>query len=293
MAQWNSGIGTYLKDNKTLFEVIGVASSDGYFISTENRFPVDATIADNAVIGISSGSAADSSDIVSRINIARGATTGYNYINKFGYRENVGGTDAYHTVTSQGAYTFPTSASTAAVSSSNTGEDNGGTVLVIGLDADYNEIEETITIGQTGITTFFRVNRARMVEAGSGNNVNEGNISITVGGETAGYIPAEFGQTNQAVYTIPAGHNGYVFQIDGGVDEKEKPQHLRLMAIDNTVTNPSRRSIMYFVFETSYAQHNQTVPIEVTEKTDLILEMSSPDGSVEMSGGFDLVIRDN
>ena len=50
---------------------------------------------------------------------------------------------------------------------------------------------------------------------------------------------------------------------------------------------------MYFVFETSYAQHNQTVPIEVTEKTDLILEMSSPDGSVEMSGGFDLVIRDN
>ena len=293
MAQWNSGIGSYLKDNKTLFEVIGVASSDGYFISTENRFPVDATFADNAVIGISSGSVADSSDIVSKINIARGATTGYNYINKFGYRENVGGTDAYHTVTSQGAYTFPTSASTAAVSSSNTGEDNGGTVLVTGLDADYNEVEETITIGQTGVTTFFRVNRARMVEAGSGNDVNEGNISITVGGETAGYIPAEFGQTNQAVYTVPAGHNGYVFQIDGGVDEKEKPQHLRLMAIDNTVTNPSRRSIMYFVFETSYAQHNQTVPIEVTEKTDLILEMSSPDGSVEMSGGFDLVIRDN
>ena len=293
MAQWNSGIGTFLRDNTTLFEVVGVASSDGHWISTHNRFPVDATIADDAVIGISSGSAADSSDIVSKINIARGATTGYNYINKFGYRENVGGTDAYHTVTSQGAYTFPTSASTAAVSSSNTGEDNGGTVLVTGLDADYNEVEETITIGQTGVTTFFRVNRARMVEAGSGNNVNEGNISITVGGQTAGYIPAEFGQTNQAVYTVPAGHNGYVFQIDGGVDEKEKPQHLRLMAIDNTVTNPSRRSIMYFVFETSYAQHNQTVPIEVTERTDLILEMSSPDGSVEMSGGFDLVIRDN
>ena len=283
MAQWNSGIGTYLKDNKTLFEVIGVASSDGYFISTENRFPVDASISD----------AGESSDLISKINIARGATTGYSYINKFGYRTDTGGDSNYHSVTSQGAYTFPTTASTAAVTSSNTGEDNGGTVLVTGLDSNYDEVEETITIGQTGSVSFFRINRARMVEAGTGNNVNEGNISITVGGQTAGYIPAEFGQTNQAVYTVPAGHNAYIFQIDGGVDEKEKPQHLRLMATDNTATNPSRRSIMYFVFETSYANHNMTVPIEVTEKTDLILEMSSPDGSVEMSGGFDLVIRDN
>lgn len=281
MAQWNAGIGTYLKQNTTLFEVVGVASSDGHVISTGNRFPVDASISDGG----------ESSDLISKINIARGATTGYSYINKFGYRTNTGGTSAYHSVTSQGAYTFPTTASTAAVSSSDTAEDNGGTVLVTGLDANYDEVEETITIGQTGSVSFFRINRARMVTAGTGNDVNEGNISITVGGQTAGYIPAEFGQTNQAVYTVPAGHKAYIFQIDGGVDEKEKPQHLRLMATDNAVTNPSRRSIMYFVFETSYANHNMTVPIEVTEKTDLILEMSSPDGSVEMSGGFDLVLR--
>ena len=50
---------------------------------------------------------------------------------------------------------------------------------------------------------------------------------------------------------------------------------------------------MYFVFETSYANHNMTVPIEVTEKTDLILEKSSPDGSVEMSVGNDLVLKNN
>lgn len=279
MAQWNKNDQDYLNQERTLHEVMLVADSQGNII--------------NDFGGTTAGSAPGSSDIISRIGIAASTYTGYSYINKFGYRTNTGGTSAYHSVTSQGAYTFPTTASTAAVTSSNTGEDNGGTVLVTGLDANYNEVEETITIGQTGSVSFFRINRARMVEAGAGNNVNEGNISITVGGQTAGYIPAEFGQTNQAVYTVPAGHNAYVFQIDGGVDEKEKPQHLRLMATDNTVTNPSRRSIMYFVFETSYANHNMTVPIEVTEKTDLILEMSSPDGSVEMSGGFDLVLKNN
>ena len=279
MAQWNKNNQDYLNQERTLHEVMLIADSQGNII--------------NDFGGTTAGSAPGSSDIISRIGIAASTYTGYSYINKFGYRTNTGGNSNYHSVTSQGAYTFPTSASTLTVTSTNSGQDNGGTVLVTGLDANYNEVEETITIGQTGSVSFFRVNRARMVEAGSGNDVNEGNIRIRIGSNDVGYIPAEFGQTNQAVYTVPAGHNAYIFQIDGGVDEKEKPQHLRLMATDNTATNPSRRSIMYFVFETSYANHNMTVPIEVTEKTDLILEMSSPDGSVEMSGGFDLVLKNN
>jgi len=52
MAIWNSGIGTYLKQETTLFEVMGIASSDGQYISTDNRFPVDSTFPDDAVISI-------------------------------------------------------------------------------------------------------------------------------------------------------------------------------------------------------------------------------------------------
>ena len=226
----------------------------------------------------------------SPLSIAQGEVTGHSYINKFGYRTNVGGNNNYYDITVGGAYSFPTAATTASVTSSNTGEDNGGTVKVDGLDANYNEISETITIGQTGTKSFFRVHRAAMVTAGSGNEQNEGNITVTVNAKTVAYIPATYGQTQQCVYTVPANHNAYIMQIDGGVDEKEKPAHLRLRAIDRTVTNPSWRSIMYFVFETSYAQHNQSVPIKVTEKTDLLLQMKSPDGSIEMSGGFDLIL---
>ena len=40
MAQWNSGIGSYLKDGTTLFEVFNVATIDGQQVTFDNPFPV-------------------------------------------------------------------------------------------------------------------------------------------------------------------------------------------------------------------------------------------------------------
>lgn len=40
MAQWNITTGDYLNQERSLFEVVGVASSDGQIISETNRFPV-------------------------------------------------------------------------------------------------------------------------------------------------------------------------------------------------------------------------------------------------------------
>ena len=40
MAQWNITTQDYLNQERSLFEVVGVASSDGQVISETNRFPV-------------------------------------------------------------------------------------------------------------------------------------------------------------------------------------------------------------------------------------------------------------
>lgn len=50
MAQWNITIQDYLNQERSLFEVVGVASSDGQIISLQNPFPVTGTI------GIQTGS---------------------------------------------------------------------------------------------------------------------------------------------------------------------------------------------------------------------------------------------
>jgi len=51
MAQWNSGISSYLKDSKTLFEVFNIATSDGKQVTYNNPFPVSLGSSSITIIG--------------------------------------------------------------------------------------------------------------------------------------------------------------------------------------------------------------------------------------------------
>ena len=239
-------------------------------------------------------------DIINKIDIAAGDVVGYSYINKFGYRELPQSATTYYPLYSRydsgdttKYYDYPTIATTASVSSSDS-DDNGGTVTVSGLDTNFAEVSETITIGQTGTTSFFRVHRVSMVTVGSGTDTNIGNITVVVNAKDVAYIPAGYGQTLQTIYTVPASKTAYVFQIDVGSDTKDKPVHARLRCRDNTVTNAAWQTKAFIVMESNYISHNQSVPIAITEKCDIQLEgNNSSVGGLEVSGGFDLVLVDN
>lgn len=239
-------------------------------------------------------------DIINKIDIAAGDVVGYSYINKFGYRELPLSATAYYPLYSRydssdttKYYDYPTSATTANVSSSDS-NDNGGTLTVYGLDTNFAEVSETITIGQTGTTSFFRVHRVSMVTVGSGTDTNIGNITVIVDTKDVAYIPAGYGQTLQTIYTVPASKTAYIFQIDVGSDTKDKTVHVRLRCRDNTVTNAAWRTNAFIVMESNYISHNQSVPILVPEKNDIQLEgNSSGVAGLEVSGGFDLVLVDN
>ena len=210
-------------------------------------------------------------------------------LNKFGFNNAVGATE--ETIWSAGGnITYISTAGTAAVTSSNTGADNGGTVKVDGLDANYNLQTETITVGQTGTKTFLRVHRAELITANTGTS-NSGNITVTVDGQTAAYIPSGYAQTLQCNYTVPAGHRAYLMQVDVGVDEKEKPIHAVIKARDNTVTGGAFATKLYMVIESNWVTQPLMVPTVLNEKTDIELRASSPDGTLEVSGGFELIIQ--
>jgi hypothetical protein len=111
---------------------------------------------------------------------------------------------------------------------SDSAEDGAGTltgaltITVEGLDSDYEQISETITLnGLTPVpsvgTDWFRVNRAYNVTAGS-NEVNVGSISISIGGNVQAFIELDQGQTHQTHYTVPAGKTLIVtsFHYSGG-----------------------------------------------------------------------------
>ena len=62
-----------------------------------------------------------------RIDIARGLVRGVSHINKFGYNPTVG-TDFESVIDASNLYTYIASAGTAQATSSDTSDDNGGTV---------------------------------------------------------------------------------------------------------------------------------------------------------------------
>lgn len=94
--------------------------------------------------------------------------------------------------------------------------DDGGTVTISGLDANYEEVSETITIASgvgTGAQTFKRVFRAFFTPA-SGVNPNTNRILIKATGTIVAQISEGKGQTLMAVYTIPAGKTGWLLKGD-------------------------------------------------------------------------------
>ena len=102
------------------------------------------------------------------LNVSSGALSpSYKQVYKFGQNAVVG--NSMETIWQQGGlYSYPPSASTMTVSSSDVNDTSAGTgartVLISGLNASYNEASETIILnGQTAVTTvntYIRMNRA-------------------------------------------------------------------------------------------------------------------------------------
>ena len=219
--------------------------------------------------------------------IARGLIRGASHINKFGYNSSVGAT--FETVwDGSNLYTYIGTAGTALVTSSNTSDDNNGTVEIQGLDANYNVQTVTATIGGSATTeTFIRVFRVKMLTANTGTS-NVGTITVTVDSKSAALISPTKGQTLMAVYTIPAGKKGYLIKLQGNL-EKAKESEFQLM------TRPFGGAFNIkgkFGSSGDVINYDYPVPLEFDEKTDIEVQVRA--GATTAAGAlFDIVLLDN
>ena len=220
--------------------------------------------------------------------ISKGHTKGHRTLYKFGYNPDVNGDE--ETVWSQGGdFPYPTSAVTMFVSSTSANDANGGTgansILIQGLDENYDEIEETVLLnGQTQVATqnsYLRVYRAFVTLCGTG-CTSGGIIYIGSSGATGGvpnttiYANLHLGnQTQIAAYTVPAGYTLYLDDIN----------FTAALSQSNKLATCSFRSRDYGsnVFRTRFInvlQSNQLItkfeyPQEFYEKTDLECRVST------------------
>jgi hypothetical protein len=159
------------------------------------------------------------------LQVSRGQIQGHRNVTIFGFNPDVD-TAQVSVWPLPSLITFPAAAIQMTVSSSSANDTSAGTgartVVVQGLNANYNEVTETVTMnGQTAVTmtnALLRVNYAYVATAGSGNSA-AGDIYIGTGTVTAG-VPAttydiikfDYNTTTTGSYTVPAGYTAYVSQ---------------------------------------------------------------------------------
>lgn len=192
-----------------------------------------------------------------------------------------------------GVYPWMTAATALEVVSTSASDSSAGvgarTVTIFGLDANYVEVTQTVTLnGTTPVTVptnLFRINSALIMSAGS-TKVNVGNIHIrrVSGGIIQAEIPIGYGITRQSIFTVPAAHTLSIHSTlfaqtrSGGVDKN--------ITVSNFIQSPNgfyRMPLEVSVSQTTPYRHDGIPGIILNEKTDFalrVLDSSASDASV-------------
>jgi hypothetical protein len=157
------------------------------------------------------------------LQVSRGQITWHETLFQFGINGAVGTT--FETIwTASSVYSYLSAATVIKVSSDNADDAAAGTgartIQINGLDGDYNEISEVVTLnGQTAVNTvnsFLRVFEILVLTAGSG-GIAAGIVYAGTGTVTSGVpanvyatIPAGYNKSEMALWTVPAGYTAYI-----------------------------------------------------------------------------------
>jgi hypothetical protein len=217
------------------------------------------------------------------LQVSKGQVVGASTLNVFGFNTAVGTTFiSPWELAASTQYVFPSSAVVMALVSSSA-SDTAVQVLVNGLDADYVAISETITLnGTVAVNTtksYLRINSA--VTVGSTNAL--GNISITNGGVTYGYISIGVGRTQMAQYTVPAGSSFYLERLNcWSATSTGASKYLRFRNRVQTSTG-----VIYDVAQATFSDTPLEVyrdyPFKYNEKTSIQFQVLSSSGTNEVS----------
>jgi len=224
------------------------------------------------------------------LNIARGLVKGTKHVHKFGAVPAMSQSQ-YGTVWDINDTLYPWSAFSVAnsvVVSANT-NDNGKSITIVGLDSNYNELQETVTISSGTATTgnnFIRVFRAFTT---NGSAANANNINFAVNSQTVARITAGKGQTLMAVYTIPAGYSGYL--THGVMTAQASADGTGEMFV-RYGGQESFRVGHSFEVSGSGGQYDYTfgVPLAIPEKSDIDVRVSTRTNNGRYTAAFDLIL---
>jgi len=225
------------------------------------------------------------------LSIAQGEVNGHSGVHKFGavpaMSQNTTGT-----VWDVNDTTYPWSswdtAGTVSIPTVNA-SDNGKTVTLVGLDANYEDQTEEVVVSSSGaVTTTNTWKRLYRAYISTGED-NVGNITVQKGGTTVLQITAGKGQTLMAIYTVPANHTAYlicgVCSVQDGAD-----------ATGNMFVRYDGQSAFRIGHSFEVAgkggpySHKFAVPIRLPEKSDIDVRATVRSNNARVTAAFDMIL---
>ena len=228
------------------------------------------------------------------LQVARNQIYDHKIIFKFGFNPDING-DEETIWDAGGIYAYPSSAvaMTVTTDAGTPANDNGVKVIVFGLDEDYNEVNQEVTLAGSGTATttqtFLRVFRAYV----SGSQAPTGNLNITNGSTTYARITLNENQTLMAMWTVPAGYTGYFDHFNVATGTTNANQYVAIRAIQRNFGGVFRTMIKQTIGSGGVADFVIKYPIEVQEKTDIEMRASSSGSNNLVSADFSVIYIKN
>lgn len=227
------------------------------------------------------------------LQVSRGLVAGHKRIFKFGHNPVI--QDVEETIWDAGGlYTYPSSAVAMTVTSGAAATDNGVQVNVAGLDANYNEVNETVTLAGSGTATttqtFLRVNRGFI----AGSTAPTANVTITNGGTTYAQITNGENQTLMSLWTVPAGYTAYLLALDATSFTEQNNKVATIHYITRELNGVFRVKNKFDLFQASFHQ-NYITPEPIAEKTDIEFRAiaTSLNANLRVAASMDIIYIEN
>src|SRR5574343_828856 len=241
----------------------------------------------------------------SGLDIVSGKVTGKKVISIYGRNPDIDIADGFETVWNGGGIYTGTNATAAEKVEifSSSAEDGAGTltgaltIKVSGLDENWDEQEETVTLNGTGVVetvgTYIRMSYAETLTAGStGSNV--GTITARQTTTTSNVffnMPATYNHTAVGSYSIPAGYTGYLRHWHASIISKaSSASEVRFLAKEFGVVwrvedvTAARSTLYPNIDHPNYFRHM------FPEKTDIRIDADTDTNNTVIGCGFCIVL---
>jgi hypothetical protein len=216
------------------------------------------------------------------VQVARGQIMGHSTQNIYGYQPAVGQTfiPVWENAT---AYVYPVAATKMNLAGSN---GDTASILISGLDANYNIISETLVLnGTTPVETvksYLRINGMQVTVGSATNPAGVVTLKDLTNTTIYAQINAGVGRTQAAIFTVPAGYTFYLSRIDVNTSLNGN----NFATYQNKTISPT--GVVQLTQQAPFAinYHTQRVmPRPFTEKTDiqLMCKVNSTTGAVSIS----------